>query len=271
VDRKALFIALGMAVLGGACLVLYMQRFETEVGGGPRVAVLVAARDIKLGEVLREPMLAVREIPQAYLDARHVRVADMGTVVGAPIRVAVKANELVMWSDLATTGADRRDLSSLVLPGMRALTIMGRRESLFGGLLRAGDRVDIAFSSTAMSGTGTLATGLLMQNVVVLAIGMDVGDGNRNSSAGTAITVSVTPEQAQRLIRARSEGQLDTVLRNPDDVVTLKDLPNVATATPPSGATPDREKEAPPTKRWRGRPAADAEAGDVGAHIDRIR
>jgi pilus assembly protein CpaB len=268
VDRRALVTALGMAALGAACLFLYMRRFEAENGGGAKVSVVVAARDIKLGEILQQGMLGVRELPQAYVDQRHIRVADVSNVLGAPVRVSVHANEAVLWSDLASMKAERRDLSALILPGMRALTINARRESVFAGLLRPGDRVDIVFSP--QGAIAAMGTSLLLQNVVVLAVGMDTGGTEQLKNANTAVTVSLTPEQAQRLIRARSEGVLDVVLRNPDDVVVIKDMPQVVTANAvPASTIPQSDDKTRRSRDWRRQPEA-SEAGEQ-RDIDRVR
>ena len=73
-NRRALLIALAAALLGGACLFLYMRRFEAETSGGPKIKVLMAARDIPFGTALTREMLGVRQLPQAYVEQRHIRL-----------------------------------------------------------------------------------------------------------------------------------------------------------------------------------------------------
>jgi pilus assembly protein CpaB len=224
-------IALGLALVGAISLFLYMQRFEAETSGGPKVPVLIATRDIPIGVPLQRGMLGMRAIPQAYLEQRHILVSDTETVVGARMSMAVRANEAILWSDLASMQSDRRDLSGLIEPGMRAMVFNARGSmgGLFGGLLRPGDRVDILHTpSRAGSGAVTIT---LLQNVVVLAVGRDTGGADPSIQAGgRAVTVSVTPEQAQLIVHAEAEGPLDVVLRNPEDIVVLKDLPEVGDA-----------------------------------------
>lgn len=230
-DRKALLIALGLALLGSVSLVIYMRRFEAETSGGTKVPVLIATRDIPLGVALQRSMLGMRMLPQAYIEQRHILVADTDTVVGARMSMAVRANEAILWSDLASMQSERRDLSGLIEPGMRAMVFNARggggsSGSMFGGLLRPGDRVDILHTPQRQGNTSVTIT--LLQNVVVLAVGSDTGGNDANRAAGGRIvTVSVTPEQAQLIVHAQSEGPLDVVLRNPEDIVVLKDLPEV--------------------------------------------
>jgi pilus assembly protein CpaB len=59
-----------------------------------------------------------------------------------------------------------------------------------------------------------------MQDVAVLATGRQVragGDDGSGTRHFTAITVEVSPEQAQRLIVAQRTGKLTAMLRHPDD------------------------------------------------------
>jgi pilus assembly protein CpaB len=250
VDRKALVIALGLAVLGGVCLLLYMRRFEAETSGGPKVPVLIATRDIPIGVALQRGMLGVRQLPQAYVEQRHILLGDTDTVIGARMSMAVHANEAILWSDLASMQSERRDLSGLIEPGMRAMIFNARGGGggggMFGGLLRPGDRVDILHTPNR-AGAGPL-TITLLQNVVVLAIGSDTGGGELTSARGSrVVTVSVTPEQAQLIVHASSEGPLDVVLRNPDDIVVLKDLPEVGDADIREPARRERFIRRPPT------------------------
>lgn len=225
-----MLIALGLALIGAVSLFMYMQRFEAETSGGPKVPVLIATRDIPIGVPLQRNMLGMRAVPQAYLEQRHILVSDTETVVGARMSMAVRANEAVLWTDLASMQSDRRDLSGLIEPGMRAMVFNARGSSggLFGGLLRPGDRVDI-LHTPARQGVGSV-TVTLLQNVVVLAVGSDTGGQDSRQTSGRAVTVSVTPEQAQLIVHAESEGPLDVVLRNPEDIVVLKDLPEVGDA-----------------------------------------
>lgn len=230
-DRKAILVAFVTAAVGGACLFMYMKRFEAETSGGEKIAVLIATRELKLGEKLDKSALGIRQLPQAYLEQRHIRLADLDGILGAQLSMSVHANEAVLWSDLSSTQSERRDLSGLIQPGMRAFAFFAKKAAPFAGLLRPGDRVDVLFSPGDQMGTVTSATLTLLQNVLVLAVGADVGaTDTKTGSNGRAVTVSLTPEQAQLVTHAQSQGQLDVVLRNPEDIVVLKDLPETTSS-----------------------------------------
>jgi pilus assembly protein CpaB len=225
-------------------LLLYKKRFETEASGGPPIPVLIAVQDVPLGTALTESMLGVRRIPQAYVEDRFIRYSDLRRIVGVRVSMGLKANQSVMWTDLATASDARRDLSSLVSTGMRAITVRADITNSFGGLLRPGDRVDVLGTLSRTGGDSDRVTIPLLQNVLVLAAGRDTGgEAQRQTVNGQAqptnqpqeisqITLSVSMEEAQLITYAadRGGGQgrhtgLSLVLRNPEDIAILEGLP----------------------------------------------
>jgi len=232
-NKKALVIAAVAALIGLGMLWLYMQRFEDQASGGPPVAILMATQDVPLGAAITESMIGIRNLPATYIEERHIRASDAQRIIGVRVSMGVKANESLLWTDLATTAQQRRDLSGLVRNGMRAITIEARVTSGFGGLLRPGDRVD-ALLTTARDQTnprGDRVTIPLLQNVLVLAVGKDTGgedqgEGRRGRERRyNEVTLSVTVEQAQILTFAGEQGSLTLILRNPEDIAILDGLP----------------------------------------------
>jgi pilus assembly protein CpaB len=225
-NKKALIAAVVAALLGAGLLFLYMKRYEKEASGGPPVPVVMATQDIQLGAALTKEMIGIRTIPQAYVEDRHIRRSDAQDIIGVRVSNRLKANESVLWTDLATTTQQRRDLSSLVRPNMRAVTIMAQQGSSLGGLLQPGDRVDILL--TTFKG-GQPVTVPLLQNVLVLAVGSYTGTQNVRSGgqgrSANQVTLSVTVQQSAVVTYAQRVGSLSLTLRNPDDIAILEDLP----------------------------------------------
>jgi len=203
---------------------LFTQRLEAEVSGGPKVSVLVAAVDIPVATTLTEKQLALRDIPRAYLESRHVPAADIKKVVGKRVTEGIKTNEAILATDIAKF-SERRVLSGLVSNGMRAIAIDGRAAD-FDGLLRPSDRVDVLLSLGSQNeSTGTTLT--LLQNLLVLAVGgttqkADVNE--RTYGRGSTVTVSATAEQAQVLTEAMRRGKLTLTLRNSDDITLIEGI-----------------------------------------------
>lgn len=221
--KNPLVLSLIAALVGALLVHTYLKRFELELAGGKPVQVLSLSGDLALGRALHAEDLVVRVIPEEYVDGRHIRVADRQRVLGAHAVVAVPAGEALLWTDLDVMPRGRT-LSGLVRQGMRAVTIDGRALT-FAGLLRPGDRVDVLWTRP---GTKSAQTRTLLQNVLVLTVGADMGgDGHGRSRCGRGVTLSVTAGQAQTLAHARPLGGLQLALRNPQDVQTLDGLPVV--------------------------------------------
>lgn len=227
--RIAWIAALIVGAAGFALIVAHERSLARKLSGGDPVEVLVAARDIAIGERLDESMLGVRTIPSSYIERRHILAADARRALGVRVSLGVRAGEALLWSDLATGGGDRRDLSSLVTPGMRAVSIQASVTSRLGGLLRPGDRVDILLTTDRASHPVTVP---LLQNVLVLAVGGDTGASGEVPLIGAKsdVTVSVTLEQAQALALAPHEGELVVALRHPEDITVVEDLPETTSA-----------------------------------------
>lgn len=235
--RKAIIAAIGAAIVGLVMLFLYMQRFEQEASGGPPVNVLVATRDIPLGAQVAEDMLGRRPLPRSYIEDRHIPESEAARIIGVRVTSGVRAGESLLWTDLATTSDEGRDLSTLVRTGMRAITIRADVSASFGGLLRPGDRVDVLLTMERGETHDDHVTIPLLQNLLVLASGRDTGaplrpGERRRTNSGTVnqVTLSVTLEQAAVLALSQEQGRLTLILRNPEEVGVVENAPETTTS-----------------------------------------
>jgi len=225
--KKVGIITALVAAAGSVGLLhVYLQRLEAEISGGPKIAVLVAAEDIALGTALTEKSLVVRDVPQAYVEQRHVRSSELKKVLGARTACGLKVNESLLWSDLAQFADHSRVLSGLIQNGMRGFALDGK-SATFDGLLRPGDRVDVVFTSAEKEGaSGSTVT--LLQNLMVLSVSGEITrseDSSKVSAARGSVTLSATVEQAQLLTQAEKRGRLTLTLRNAEDIALLESVP----------------------------------------------
>jgi|GEM_PF-661650 len=269
-NRVALTIAAVCAAAGCAVLWVYIQRFQAAAAGGQQIPVLTVKREIGVGERISAADLAVRRLPEAYLEDRHVRATDREAVVGVRVANRLRPDETVLWSDLSTAAAQARNLATLVPPGMRAVSIPATGSSTFAGLLRPGDSVD-AMLVTDRGITGERVSMLVAQNLLVLAVGADAGGassgdrkGGKSRGRDSNVTLAVTMDQAQMLNLAQDHGSVSLVLRNPDDP-RVDEIPVVSTETMLRGA---RVQAAPPAAGARlasnDAPAGAGDSSDAG-------
>jgi len=236
-NRRALLIALTFAVLGVVLLVLYQQRFVAEASGGEKIKLIIAVKPIEHGKVIAEDMLATREVPLAYVEDRAIKDIEKAKILGLRVGNTVEAQQTLMWTDLVTSNEDRRDLSSLVQPGSRAVSISMNKEASSVILIRPGDYVDVVAVMTQGNSDQKVAV-VLLQRVLVLATGLDTSpdafqqrSGNPGSSEYAALlTLSLPVTEAQLLALAQERGRLAVVLRNPDDQRTAQSIPDLNSA-----------------------------------------
>jgi len=172
-SRTLLLISAALLVGGLFLFWLYKEEFRARETGGPPVAVLAAARDIELGQPIRQEWLTTKEIPQNYVEERHLPASAARDLVGLPLAQTVRAGEAILRTDLSTISDARRTLSGSIPAGMRAVTVLARPTSTFGGLLRPGDRVDVLVTVGTRELQETWRQAVVLENVLVLAVGQE--------------------------------------------------------------------------------------------------
>jgi len=223
-NRRALFLAVLVGLLGAFLMVLYQRRFEIEASGGDKVKVLVALKKIERGKPITEDIISWREIPFAYVDERAIRESEKNRILGLKIGNTVKEQQFLMWTDLTATD-EKKDLSALVLPGYRAMSIRTARDDSSTALVKPGDYVDVIGvlgPSTAVNEAKNAV--VLLQRVLVLATGTDTSPEQAKDTKEqnplaqeNLLTLSLTLTEAQVLALAAERGRISVAVRHPDD------------------------------------------------------
>ncbi|UJR85295.1 Flp pilus assembly protein CpaB [Sandaracinus amylolyticus] len=245
-NRTLLMLSAALLVMGVLVFWMYQDQFRAEEAGGQTIEVVAAAIDIELGQPVRAEWLTTKEVPQSYLEERHIPADGMRDLIGLPLAQAVHAGEAVLRTDLSAMSDARRTLSGTIPSGQRAVTIMARPTSTFGGLLRPGDRVDVLLTVGSRELPDTWRQVVVLENILVLAVGQEfeVRDAVEAPTTGgsrgdtrdvrfgraTNITLQVTVEQGALLTIARQRGGLSLLLRNPNDIQVGGNHPDIVAA-----------------------------------------
>jgi pilus assembly protein CpaB len=248
-NRRAIFIALIAAMASVTFLLLYMRQYERETSGGERVRLLVAVKPLTRGTRLTDAMLASRDVPAAYVDSRAIKATEKAKIIGIPMSDAVQAQDVLMWTDL-TLGNEERDLSALVQPGNRAVTVRATdpEETKVHALIHPGDYVDVL---ATMAGPTAAKGGppyderisvVLLQRALVLAVGLATQASGADTASHPApqtsgsqrdlvLTLSLDLQSAQLVALAAEKGRLTVAVRNPDDQRISDALPDLSSTS----------------------------------------
>ena len=117
-------------------------------------------------------------------------------------------------------------LAAVVGENMRAVSVRVNDVVGVAGFLLPGNRVDVV--AAYRERTDTLSE-TVVQNVKVLAIDQSASSDKNEPVVVRAVTLEVTPADAEKLILAEQRGSIQLALRNPlDEKVTKKPAPAVA-------------------------------------------
>jgi pilus assembly protein CpaB len=203
-------LALAVGFLASVSVYKNLQKGPSD----PGLEVMVAANDLQVGSRVDEHDIKIIRIPAADLPPGAPR--KRSEVIGHGVIIPISKGEFILPNRLAQENAGS-GLPSLIPPGMRAVSVRVNEVVSVAGFVTPGTRVDVLLTGTP-GGSGDQETTTVLQNVAVLASGQKL-ERNSNGEAQTTavITLLVTPDDAQRLTLASTQGRIQLALRNPLD------------------------------------------------------
>jgi pilus assembly protein CpaB len=221
----------------------------------PGADVIVAADDIQVGARIEEHDVRTAKLPASGLPGGVY--GKRSQVLGRGVIIPIAKGEFILPSKLAPENAGS-GLPSLIPPGMRAVSVRVNEVVSVAGFVGPGTRVDILLTGTPNGGSEPQTTTVL-QNVAVIASGHTLERNAAGEAQNTpVITLLASPEDAERLTLASSEGKIQLSLRNPldthQDPVDAANAKGLYKGGTPSAAPP----RAPfhPVKQQKAQPAA---------------
>lgn len=172
--------------------------------------VVVAQRDLPIGSRLGPDNLEIATMT-ARQSGDFNRVDALRDRVSA---VALARGEPVLVSKLAPVGT-RVGLAAVLPAGTRAITVKVNEVVGVAGFALPGSMVDVMVN--APDERNQRVSKIVLQRIEVLAVAQDSSVGDGKPRVANAVTLAVTPEQAETIDLARSIGQLSLILRNRND------------------------------------------------------
>jgi pilus assembly protein CpaB len=217
-------LSIGIAVLAALAAVLLAARWSARSAIEMRT-VAVAAAEIQPGTRLRPDLLQLLPWPAGSLPPGTY--ADLSVLDGRVTRAALARGEPVQEARLAQPGATG-GLSALVAHGKRAMTVRVNDVVGVAGFALPGNFVDILVSTQeerrAAGERELTISKLVLERILVLAVAQEAGQGDTRPKVVNAVTLEVTPAEAEQLDLARSVGQLSLVLRNQVDLAPARTM-----------------------------------------------
>jgi len=207
------------AVIAGLGAVIIGARWLSQQATSSANKLVVAVSDIDLGSRLTPAMLKAVEWPANSMPkGAFANPADLDSRV---LRASVLSGEPVLESKLAPVGS-KGGLSAVVAEGKRAMTVRVNDVVGVAGFALPGNYVDIIVNTqeeNAKSGNkDQQISKIVLEHILVLAVAQESGRDETKPKVVSAVTVEVTPDQAEKLDLARSVGTLSLMLRNQVDL-----------------------------------------------------
>ena len=184
------------------------------------VPVVVAATDLNWGTKLTKEMLKTVPFLKESLPTGYV--SDPKLIEGRVLIAALKQQDPVLESRLASKDITMGGVSAVIKQGMRAVAVKGDKVIGISGFIQPGNRVDVLVTMNDPT-TKTEITKMVLSNVLVLATGTEVEEDRKDGKPRPVdvYTLEVDPEQGERLGLAAAQGKLQFALRNATDQETV--------------------------------------------------
>jgi pilus assembly protein CpaB len=262
-NRNRMLIAMTIAILIGLAASMFVYNQIQQAAVAKPIAmqqVVVAALPLPLGTRLRPEHL--RTVPWPADEPIQGMYARTDQPVNRALLTNVIENEPILEGKLAPIEAGG-GLPATIPEGMRAVSVSVNDVVAVAGFVMPGTMVDVLVTGSVGSSGDQSITRTILENVRVLAAGQKI-EQDREGKPQTVpvITLLVTPEQANVLTMASTEGKIQLALRNTIDTKRAGPSPILRTSLfgipRPPAPQPGPQRRARPPAAPSAPPAAPA-------------
>ncbi len=235
-EKKGVMIPLVLAVGAAVVYLMVLTSREKQLSKSYESAtVLVSRVDLPERTLLKEDLVATKAVPRKFMsqDAIEIKVpSDIKQIANLVSRIRIPKGNQINQSAL-TSLSPTSGLSVKIPPGYRGAVIPVKSDLM--KLIKPGDRVDVlvTFDALMADNRKEKVTATILQNVLVLGIGSNLGQGmtamqfgetNKKDKQASAfaeagiMSVALNPNEAQYLALAMKQGEITTILRGLGDI-----------------------------------------------------
>lgn len=219
-DRRFLTV-LAVSLVFALVVSAVFYQITARAGSSPKAApavevkeVVIAAKPLSVGITIKRDDLKVAQLPKdAFPKGAFSKVEE---VIDRSVVSNILLDEPVIEGRLAARGSGM-GLAPVIPVGMRAISVRVNDVAGVAGFVFPGMRVDVLVTGRPPSSDGTI-TKTCLQNILVLSAGQTITpDARGQAMPAPTVTLLATPDQAEILTLANSEGHIQLVLRNGSD------------------------------------------------------
>ena len=234
-DKKGVLIPVALAIIAAFMYFAALNsKQQALTQGAEQVKVLIAKQDLPDRTVLKDDLVDEEMIPRQFVaqDAYEVRTpADRKVIQNLVTKIRIPRGNQLVKSALMSLNAEA-GLSVKVTPGYRGAVLGVENEMM--KLVKPGDRVDVLVTFDAQfQDRKEKVTATILQNVLVLGVGGDLGQGmnmrdaaNREKAQDSAaafsdkgvLSLALNPREAQYLALSTRLGETTVVIRGLGDL-----------------------------------------------------
>ncbi|CAE6911774.1 COG3745 Flp pilus assembly protein CpaB [Vibrio sp. B1FLJ16] len=193
-----------------------------------RHPVLVAAMELEPGVIIEEKHLKTRLMEVDWID--ELTLKEPSQAVGKVVANSIYEGELVNPNRIAVLG-EGVTLAAMIPEDKRALTIRVNDVIGVAGFLLPGNKVDVL---NTKGKDNSVSTRTVLKNIKVLAVDQTARTQDNKPVIVRAVTLEVSPQEAEKLLTENSKGRIQLALRNP---LTIDKAPPVRVYTPRPSVT----------------------------------
>ena len=198
--------------------------------------VVVAAVEIPFGQMVEPQFVKVVPMPKGTAPSDAFDTVEK--VTGRIATFTLLQGDILRGARLAEH-LGGSTLASLIAPNKRAISVRVDDVVGVGGFLLPGNRVDVLVAKKENGNSNDAKAETILYDLRVLAVDQTASTDKTQPVVVRAVTLEMTSDEAEKLVKAQTEGKLQLALRNPLEEKKAPEAkpdpaPEVAVVPPPA-------------------------------------
>lgn len=217
-SKKYWIIAIMCGFVAAILSYQYIHSVKTRYTPGDLTTVVKARINIAKDTTITAEQIVKVEVPAKFSHPDALR--ELEDAIGKVAVTDISSGEEILRPNILSDSTKKGRMAYNIPEGKRAVSVSVDDVSGVAKYIMVGDKVDIMTTIDIGNGSETVPyTVLTLQNIQVLAIGSNKGEGKQTEEKPT-LTLAVSVAEAQPLVLASERGKIRLLLRHPVDQST---------------------------------------------------